>query len=506
MTARRTKPSNKHVLNFVMTRRRNIKLAGLTALLLALIGGGLVLSGFAATPASVYYGVFNDSPGGGLAAVADFEAHAGKPVAIVNWFQSWGSLNNSFNTSYLSSIRQHGSIPLVTWEPWDTSKGVSQPNYSLAAVASGQHDAYIRQWAKSAKAWGHPFFLRFAHEMNGDWYPWSEAVNGNTSGQYVAAWRHVHDIFDQEQVGNVTWVWCVNKLYTGSRDIATLYPGDKYVDWISLDAYNRGSQTGTGNQYAGSGWLNFSELIKPTYTSLVGIASGKPVMIAEIGTVEQGGSKADWFTKALKYELKTNYPRIKALVYFNVNKNYDNRIESSATSQAAFADGIGLSYYAGNLYANLETSPIQPLIYDTTTVDSMAPFVSIIEPKQVNQTVGQRIAITAEVQDKSGISRVEFIIDGQLICTEKTAPYTCYWTVPTRLGGYNLTAKAYDISGNNSTSTTSLNAVSAPPTPTATPTPTPTPIASPSPFLPSPSPTATTYIPPAPAPAPFWSF
>ena len=39
--------------------------------------------------------------------------------------------------------------------------------------------------------------------MNGNWFPWSETRNGNSSGEYVAAWRHVRDIFRAEGVTNV---------------------------------------------------------------------------------------------------------------------------------------------------------------------------------------------------------------------------------------------------------------------------------------------------------------
>ena len=109
-------------------------------------------------------------------------------------------------------------------------------------MIEGHHDAYIREFAEAAKAWGHPFFLRFNWEMNGNWFPWSEGVNGNQPGEYVAAWRHVHDIFTQVGATNATWVWCPNvdpasKLH----DLASLYPGDAYVDWTGLDGYNWGT-------------------------------------------------------------------------------------------------------------------------------------------------------------------------------------------------------------------------------------------------------------------------
>ena len=57
---------------------------------------------------------------------------------------------------------------------------------------------------------GHPFFLRWGHEMNSDRFPWSEDANGNRRGEFVQAWRHIHDIFTSVGASNVSWVWCPN--------------------------------------------------------------------------------------------------------------------------------------------------------------------------------------------------------------------------------------------------------------------------------------------------------
>ena len=92
-----------------------------------------------------------------------------------------------------------------------------------------------RQWATAAKAWGHPFFLRFDHEMNGNWqFPWAELLNGNKPGDYVKAWRHVHDMFTSLGATNVSWVWCPNVSGGSTRPMAQLYPGDAYVDLTQL--------------------------------------------------------------------------------------------------------------------------------------------------------------------------------------------------------------------------------------------------------------------------------
>ena len=429
-------------------------------LIIAAIGTAVIIQSSAATTTGVYAGVFagGDST---LADVHNFEAISGKKVAIVNTFSSWGAADNTLKVNMLNNIRSNGSLPMVTWEPWNTAGGVNQPAYSLQSIINGSHDSYIRAWAQSVKVWNRPLFLRFAHEMNGNWYPWSEQVNGNKPGEYVQAWRHVHQIFSQVGANKVTWVWCVNKLYGGSTDIQTLYPGDLFSDWTAFDAYNRGTSTGlTGNQYAAGTWQDFGTLVKPTYQALGSLAPGKPQMLAEYGTVEQGGDKADWFTKALKYELKNNYPRIKAVVYFNQNKIYDNRIDTSPTSLAAYAGGIGLSYYASNNYSNTDsksggiTGKIYPLLYQAQVPDIIGPFASIVAPYGTVLPASSSQTIVVDAHDFSDVARVDVYANGTPVCSDATDWYGCSWTTPSTTGPVLVRAVAYDKLGNASTTST----------------------------------------------------
>jgi hypothetical protein len=294
--------------------------------------------------------------------------------------------------------------------------------------------------------------------MNGNWYPWSEQVNGNLPGEYVQAWRKVHDIFEEEGARNVTWVWCVNKDYSGATDVGSLYPGDAYVDWLSLDAYNRGTEGGgSGSQFGGASWETFGGMVKPTYDKLLATSSGKPVMLAEFGSAEQGGSKASWFGDALRYALKEKFPRIKAAVYFNVSKGYDNRIDSSASSLAAFRDGIQLSYYATNAYGASTMAPIPPLLSDQATLDTMGPFVNIVSPTKGSVGVNSTVHIQIDSTDRSGTQSVEVYVNGVLLCTERERPYECYWKVPAGTQAYTLTAKAFDKVGNVATSSVFVN-------------------------------------------------
>lgn len=131
------------------------------------------------TPASipiVYYGVYVPGWLDTMDAVTTFENHAKKKVSIVMLYQGWGVPDRSrfFQKAWMDNIRNHGSIPMVTWEPWLYTAGVSQPKFQLANIINGTFDPYIQKWADDSKAWGHPYFLRFAAEMNGNWFPWSE--------------------------------------------------------------------------------------------------------------------------------------------------------------------------------------------------------------------------------------------------------------------------------------------------------------------------------------------
>lgn len=300
-----------------------------------------------------------------MATVSMFEQHTKKKASIIHWGQPWWFCHSTCDyqpftdqLAQYNAVRARGSIPLVDWGSWDYSiqPQYKQPDFSLDTIITGKHDAFIRQWATDAKAWGHPFFLRFNWEMNGKWYPWSERRNGNEAGEFVKAWQHVHNIFRDVGATNVTWVWCPVALYDDSTGLQRLYPGDAYVDWTCVDAYNWGT-----NPNRTSSWRSFAETLKPTYDRLLEIAPSKPIMIGEFASSEHGGSKAQWITDALAVQLPQNFPMVKAIVWFNWDTGgMDWTIETSSSAQSAFAKGIASTYYTKNDFANLNVGPIPP--------------------------------------------------------------------------------------------------------------------------------------------------
>jgi mannan endo-1,4-beta-mannosidase len=318
-------------------------------------------------PRSIYWGAWIGSQLTGarapwdLSAIDRFQQLAAKPISVLNFASTFYDCSSApcraeaFPTTPFNDLRARGIIPFFSWASASDPVSVAEPSFRLSALATGSYDEYIRKWARAAASWGHPFFLRFNWEMNGNWFPWSATANGNSPADYVAAWRHVHAIFTSVGATNATWVWCPNVDPNNSlTPPASLYPGDGYVDWTCLDGYNGDVP-----------WSSFSRLFASTYLDITGaIAPSKPMIVGETGSTETGGSKAHWISSMLA-ELPSKFPKIRGLLWFDrldagPGGHTDWPIESSPGSTAAFASGIAASPFTANAFSALNSSPIPP--------------------------------------------------------------------------------------------------------------------------------------------------
>jgi endoglucanase len=207
-----------------------------------------------------------------------------------------------------------GRIPLVNWEP---------AGIDFNDIVAGTLDDTIKARATGSKNIGKPFFLDFAAEMNGD-----EGWGGNNAPLYVSAYRHMHDLFVAAGATNVVWAWCPNvtDINGGNRNTLDYYPGDAYVDWTGVDGYNWGS----GGGFA---WQSFHDVFARIYPILA--TKGKPILIGEMASDENGGDKGAWIDAILP-TLKNDFPMIKGLVWFDVHKERNWQINSSPASLAAY--------------------------------------------------------------------------------------------------------------------------------------------------------------------------
>jgi hypothetical protein len=239
------------------------------------------------------------------------EAQVGRKFAIHLGYFDWSLDYTAFARADISA----GRIPYVTVEPFNTS---------LDSIASGAEDNLIRSRATAVKSLGGKLLLRFAHEMNGNWYAWDGYHNGaNTAApqKYVAAYRHLHDVFTSAGATNVLWVFCPNVDSVPNEawnQWSNYYPGDAYVDWMCFDGYNWGTDT-------------FTSMTSRIYSGLA--AKGKPIMLGETSTKDV--EKANWIAAILP-AMKSQFPLLKALVWFDVNKENDWRFDSTSSSLSAF--------------------------------------------------------------------------------------------------------------------------------------------------------------------------
>ncbi|HXF30054.1 MAG TPA: glycosyl hydrolase [Solirubrobacterales bacterium] len=282
-----------------------------------------------------------------MSAVAEFEKLSRKRLSLLETFSSWAFCSGDspscqpsvpFPRPQLEAMRGYGALPVYSWASGASGGADEQSQFQLADIIAGNFDSYLRGWAEEAKAWGHPFLLRFDWEMNGDWFPWSEGLNGNQPGEFVAAWRHVHDIFSEVGATDAAWVWCPYVNPNGNlQSAAALYPGDAYVDWTCLDGYNRGTTASPTAPYR-----SFDYLFGPDYRAITeSIAPSKPMLLGEVATSEHGGSKAGWISDMFA-RLPTAYAQVRGLMWFDYyDQGNDWPIETSTSATEAFAAGIG---------------------------------------------------------------------------------------------------------------------------------------------------------------------
>jgi hypothetical protein len=166
--------------------------------------------------------------------------------------------------------------------------------------------------------------------MNGTWFPWGRAGDGNTARLYRASWRHLVGIFHAAGADNVKWVWTPNVDGGGQYPFARFYPGNKWVDWVGLDGFN----------WAKRGeWESFTDIFGNSYDTLSRISS-RPVIVAETGSSQSGGDKAAWASSALAEEIP-RFSRLRAVVWFSDRVgDVDFRINSSPAALHAFRSAI----------------------------------------------------------------------------------------------------------------------------------------------------------------------
>lgn len=289
-------------------------------------------------PGKVFLGLQTGPGPYDFAPVDAFTAATQHQPGALQFTQGWA--DDQFHRAAFDRIAARKMLPILAWEPWDhkaTGRGRShgdQPAYRLSRIIAGDFDPYIRSWAEGIKTLGYPVAVRFAHEMNGFWYPWCEQSNGNRRGDYVKAYRHVHQIFAAAGADKVIWIWSPNVTYPSAEPLRDLYPGDSYVDWIGLSGYYG---TAGVEQYR-----SFDRIFTDTFAELRRF-NRKPIVITETAATDSAGQKARWIRTM--FQQLPRHGNVIGVVWFELVNELDWRVANSPAAAKAFADGARSSRY-----------------------------------------------------------------------------------------------------------------------------------------------------------------
>jgi Glycosyl hydrolase family 26 len=303
-------------------------LAMLLAVALAGVGVGLAISHLAgsssyAPPAAraslpsspaAYLGAFEPGSPPGYAPIAGFAQSAGRQPNLLGYFSGWAE---PFDISFAQMIRKHGVIPFVQIDPTDAS---------IAAIAAGTYDDYLRSYAGSVRDFGHAVVIGFGHEMNAPWYSWG--YGHVPPPTFVAAWRHIVTLFRGQGADNVTWLWTLQADEAGTGPVGSWWPGAQYVTWVGIDGYYyRPTDT-------------FASVFSKTIDQ-VRAFTGKPLLLSETAVGPDAGQFAkiqDLFHGMAAYKML-------GLVWFDKAQqggiyHQDWRLENNPQAEISFRLGV----------------------------------------------------------------------------------------------------------------------------------------------------------------------
>ena len=175
-----------------------------------------------AAPSIRYLGVYEPGSPQSYANVDGFAHEVGQQPNLVTYYSFW---YEPFQTTFADTAASHGATTIVQIEP----------NVSLAKIASGDYDSYLKSYAGQVAGFKKKVVISFGHEMNGYWYSWG--YTHTPAATFVAAWRHVVDVFRQQGANNVIWLWQVNSLNSKTGAPQDWWPGANYVTWVGVSGY-----------------------------------------------------------------------------------------------------------------------------------------------------------------------------------------------------------------------------------------------------------------------------
>lgn len=285
---------------------------------------------------------------------AAFSERLGAPAASYVQFVAFplGGNEKQILDQFFTQVLAEGGLAVVTLEPHVALGDISP---AMAEDLAGFLGGY--------NARGAGVLVRFAHEMNGTWYAWSQDPTA-----YVAAFRLVAEAVHRAPGCGMLWAPnygggypfsggayqakpgtpaydLLDTNHDGTLDeqddpYAPYYPGDDAVDWVGLSLYHWGNRYPWGanavpeaNKFADQLSGNYNgqigdERIVPDFYATYAEGHGKPLAIVEtaalFNTTVTGDAelaiKQAWWRQVFDPQVAARFPRIKMINWFEWRK------------------------------------------------------------------------------------------------------------------------------------------------------------------------------------------
>jgi Glycosyl hydrolase family 26 len=219
-----------------------------------------------------YLGAFAKGSPVSYAPMKAFAAATGAHLNLALYYSGW---YEKFQSTFATQAKDNNAIPFIQIDP---------TGIQFEAIVSGAYDKYLETIATDIAGYGartnQGVIIGFGHEMNGRWFPWG--YKHVAPALFVAAWRHIVNVFRQQGADDVTWLWTVNIVNPVHNEIPSptpWWPGGSYVTWVGIDGY-----------YLKSSWT-FASLFGPTI-NIVRSLTLDPILISETAASPAVGQPA----------------------------------------------------------------------------------------------------------------------------------------------------------------------------------------------------------------------
>lgn len=122
-------------------------------------------------------------------------------------------------------------------------------NAVKSVLPGGENHAMFNSWLTRLARFFHrlkdkdgnlvPFIFRPYHEHSGSFFWWGRERCYDE--EYAALWRYTVDFLKSSGLHNILYAYNTDKVYS-KEDFLRGYPGDEYIDMLSIDWYGKGEE------------------------------------------------------------------------------------------------------------------------------------------------------------------------------------------------------------------------------------------------------------------------